>query len=371
MKQIERMGEVHDLQRSISAPADGLYPSGIFKKFPSDFEVIEQLGFSPEENPNGQQHWLRIAKTGVTTEDLAKQLSKLLRIHPRDIGYSGLKDKHAVTEQWFTVQLPARLQLDWFSWWNEHVTAERLRGGHAELRESIKSNKKLRRGTHKANHFRLTLRNVTDKQGLENRLQALSLRGSVPNYFGPQRFGKYGDNVAQALAMARGEKHVGDRQLKSILLSSVRSWLFNSYLHRRLAQNLPDLMEGDVVLLAGTHSYFTIECIDEIILERFRSGDILVSGPMYGETDSPARGEVRAFEDKLAAEYPEFLKVLCDARMKFERRALYLPLSSLRWEWLEDTIIKLEFSLPAGSFATSVLAELGSFQEESYACLTE
>ncbi|RUO36357.1 tRNA pseudouridine(13) synthase TruD [Aliidiomarina sanyensis] len=371
MSELARWAEVDELQRGIAIQAGEVLPTGVYKSRPEDFEVIEQLGFVPEQNPKGQQHWLRIKKVGVNTEDLAKQLSKALRIHPRDLGYSGLKDKHAVTEQWMSVQLPALDNPDWSVWWTQNMTSERLRGGSAELLEVVRSSKKLRRGTHKANLFRLCVRDISNPETLQRRLEALAHVGSVPNYFGPQRFGRRGDNVTQALAMARGDHHVRDRNLRSILLSSIRSWLFNTYVHRRLTEGFPAITAGDVVILSGSQSYFTIETLDDVIRARHQTGDILVSGPLYGDGESPAQGAVKAFEDRVAADYPELVHVLRDARMKAERRALALSLSELRWDWLEEQTLQLSFALPAGSFATSVLTELGDFQEASHANIAQ
>ncbi|WP_194755796.1 tRNA pseudouridine(13) synthase TruD [Aliidiomarina indica] len=345
--------------------------SGVYKNKPEDFEVIEVLGFSPEVVEKGQQHWLRIRKVGVNTAAIEKQLSRALKIHPRDIGYSGMKDRMAVTEQWFSVQLPALQSMDWPAWFAEHMHAEVFPGGQVTLLEAVRSHRKLRRGVHKANHFRLRLKAVENADDLTQRVQQLVAGGAVANYFGPQRFGKHGDNVGQAMRMIQGEFQVRDRKLRSILLSSVRSFLFNQYLAQRIQSNLPYVNEGDVLILEGSQSYFTVSADDKDIVERVQSGDVHVSGPMFGEAPSPAKGRPAELEQHVLDQFPALYEGLCAARMGHERRPLWLRISDLALTWPEETVAELSFTLPAGAFATSVLAELGQFTEGEHANSTE
>ncbi|TRW49612.1 tRNA pseudouridine(13) synthase TruD [Aliidiomarina halalkaliphila] len=345
--------------------------TGRYKTVPEDFAVTEILGFSPEFVEKGQQHWLRIRKTGVNTGAIEKQLARALGIHPRDIGYSGMKDRMAVTEQWFSVQLPALQSIDWPVWFSEHMHGDVFPGGEVTLLEAVRSHRKLRRGVHKANHFCLRVRELTHKDDFIERVAQLAEGGAVANYFGPQRFGKQGDNVAQALRMIDGEFQVRDRKLRSILLSSVRSYLFNQYLAQRIQSDLPALCEGDVVILDGSQSYFTVGDDVAAVAERLAQGDVQVSGPMFGESSSPAQGRPAALEQKILAQYAELHAGLCAARMGHERRPLWLRVSDLSLVWLDDSVAELRFTLPAGAFATSVLAELGQFSEGNHANFTQ
>jgi len=151
---------------------------GILKARPDDFYVAEQMHVTPEGQ--GEHLWLEIEKIGWNTEDVAMLLAKQARVHRLSVGYSGLKDKHAVTRQWFSLHLPGKDDPEFD--WPEGLTV--LQAG--------RHRRKLNRGTHRANDFRLRVTGFQgDRDALESQLHTIMMHG-VPNYFGEQRFGRGG-----------------------------------------------------------------------------------------------------------------------------------------------------------------------------------
>lgn len=333
---------------------------GQYKAQPEHFEVIEELGFHPSPDEKGQHHWLQVRKTQLTTEQVAKFIAQAVGVPVREVGYSGLKDKFAVTEQWFSVQLPALTHPDWDSLFATDLStiSARYAGGQVALLNAVRSTKKLRRGVHKSNRFRLRLTAVNDVTELCQRFDMIA--NWIPNYYGEQRFGFSQGNVQQAEAMFAG-KRIKDRNLRSILLSSARSWLFNHYLEKRLQQYGSDLLAGDVFMLTGSQSFFTATECDEEIQARFASGDIMVSGPLIGDGDSAAKGDALQLETEITTQFANLYAGLVASRVKPDRRPLWLRLQQPKCQPLSEHEVELCFSLPSGSFATSVLHELGDF----------
>lgn len=315
-----------------------------FKQSPSDFQVNEVLGFEPEADDKGQHHWLYIEKIGVNTDNVARALAHFVDIQVRNVSFSGMKDRQAVTKQWFSVELPATKQVNWNNFAEPGV----------KILQAVKSNRKLRRGTHKWNDFSITLRDVSDVEGLLARLEKIS--AGVPNYFGEQRFGYKGSNLTKAEGMFSGRR-IKDRNLRSIVLSSARSYLFNQYISERLTLHGTELLAGDVMQLTGTHSFFVAESIDNKVLERVASRDIEVTGPMPGRGRSPVLGQAQEFEQTVLAQYSAWLEGIERAGVDQSRRAMWLHAEDLQVA-TDTNVVTLHFRLTTGSFATSVLREL-------------
>lgn len=322
--------------------------TGVMRNTPDDFQVEEELGFEPEGE--GEHLWLWLEKRGINTDQVARHLARLAAVRLGDVSYAGLKDRHALTRQWFSIHLPkgdAALAAQW------HDTLWRV------LR-AAKARRKIRRGSLHGNRFIIALREVQgDRHVIEERLTRIAARG-VPNYFGEQRFGH--DNIARAEAMARGELRVADRHLRGMYLSSLRSALFNAVLARRVREGSWDqALPGEALNLDGTHSFFVIDAIDATIGDRLAQGDIHPTGPLWGQGDPPSRGAALALELSALAECPALWQQACgDAGMKQERRPLRLLVKKLSWHWPSEDVLQLEFSLPAGCYATSVVRELAS-----------
>jgi len=321
--------------------------SGVLRTHPEDFFVDEVLGFEPDGE--GEHVLLQIEKRNTNTQWLADQLARFAGIPKRDVSYAGMKDRHAVTRQWYSLGLAGAAEPDW----------NNLNIDNVRVLQHARHRRKLRRGTLQGNRFHLVIRNLQgDTASLESRLQHIAQAG-VPNYFGEQRFGHDGANLQQAMAMFQG-KRIKDRHKRSLYLSAARSYLFNELLSQRVARgDWNRAIPGDVMLLAGSNSYFVPEVNDATIQQRLASFDIHPSGCLWGKGDTPAQAEAAELERSLAQAHPELCRGLEQAGLKQERRALRLPVVDLQWELdAAKQLLELRFFLPAGAYATTVLREL-------------
>ncbi|MBF7052992.1 tRNA pseudouridine(13) synthase TruD [Halomonas sp. KAO] len=322
-------------------------PAGDYRARPEDFLVEETLDFDPEGE--GEHLWLYIEKRDLTTAMVVKELARLCEASPRAVGYSGMKDRVAVTRQWLSVQLPGR------------EAPAGLREALAErgirVLEMARHPRKLKRGVHRTNRFRLRLTGpaVAD-EGLVHRWERLLERG-VPNYFGPQRFGPDGRNLLRARSLlARGWRKRDDRD--GMLLSSARSFLFNELLAERIREGSWDrLLPGEVANLDGSASQFAVESPDAELEARAARLDLHPSGVLWGTGGSLASGEARRREELLAQRFAGLCAGLEAAGVRLGRRPLRLRLAETRLE-RGDGELWLTFTLPRGAFATAVLREL-------------
>jgi len=320
---------------------------GVVRAQPEDFFVDEVLGFEPDGE--GEHVLLQVEKRNTNTQWLADQLAGFAGIPKRDVSYAGLKDRNAVTRQWFSLRLAGAPEPDW-----DNLPVDNVR-----VLQHARHRRKLRRGALQGNRFHLRVRELQgDLAALETRLQHIAQQG-VPNYFGEQRFGHQGANLQQAVAMFQG-KRVKDRHKRSLYLSAARSFLFNELLSQRVARgDWNRAIAGDVMLLAGSNSYFVPEANDATIQQRLADFDIHPSGCLWGKGESPAQLEAAALERALAETHPVLCRGLEQAGLKQERRALRLPVADLHWNLAAaDQVLELRFTLPAGAYATSVLREL-------------
>ncbi|HEY0659709.1 MAG TPA: tRNA pseudouridine(13) synthase TruD [Lysobacter sp.] len=321
---------------------------------PEDFFVEELPGFEP--SGSGEHLLLTIEKRGMNTAYAAKRIAQWAGVGEMAIGYAGLKDRHAVTRQRFSVHLPRRVAPDLSGLQDDGASAESLR-----VIEHHWHAKKLPRGALAGNRFVLKLRDLAgDRDAIESRLQAIAARG-VPNYFGEQRFGRDGDNVANALAMFNGRRV--RREQRTILLSAARSELFNRVLAARVRQGSWDqALDGEVWTLDGSRSVFGPEPFNDLLAQRLAAFDIHPSGPLWGRGE--LRSRERAAEVEAAAltgdESAALRSGLEAAGLNQERRALRLRPLNLAWHWLDDAALEVAFALPPGAYATVVLAELGA-----------
>jgi tRNA pseudouridine13 synthase len=315
---------------------------------PEDFTVEEIAGFEP--TGEGEHLLLTVEKRGMNTAFAAKRIAAWAGLPEHAIGYAGLKDRHAVTRQRFSVHLPKRVAPD--------VAA--LQSDDLRVLEATWHNRKLPRGALAGNRFVLVLRQVDgDRSAIEERLTQVAARG-LPNWFGEQRFGRDGGNVRAALAMFGGQRVHRDQ--RSILLSAARSELFNRVLAARLADGSWDSgLEGEVWALNGSRSVFGPEPWSDLLAQRLEAFDIHPSGPLWGTGELRSQGPAAQIElDALAdADALAIRTGLEQAGLKQERRALRLRPEDLQWEWLDSATLRLGFVLPPGSYATAVLHELG------------
>ncbi len=319
----------------------------VLRQKPDDFRVDEELGFSPDGE--GQHLFLRICKRDSNTQWVARQLARVARVPLKAVGYAGLKDRRAVTSQWFSLDLAGKAEPDWGM----------LESDGIRLLEKVRHGRKLRRGSLAGNRFTLVLRALEgDREAVEQRLRRIEREG-VPNYFGEQRFGRDGANLQQALALFQGEIRIRDRHRRGICLSAARSMLFNRVLGRRVeAACWQHVLPGEAVMLAGSRSFFSMADLTSDIERRVAEGDLLPSAPLWGRGDSPAQGEALALEKAALEGLEAWCRGLEAAGLRQERRATLLRPQRFSWEWLGKGALRLRFFLPAGGYATAVVREL-------------
>lgn len=312
---------------------------------PEDFQVEEMLGY--EADGAGEHVMLWVQKRGINTDWLARELAKFAQVPPLAVGYAGLKDRHAVTRQFFTVQLAGRGDPDWSAFPHPGV----------QMLSARRHSRKLKRGALRGNRFVLTLREVNgEREAAGQVLEQLRDRG-VPNYFGEQRFGREGGNLAQARAMFAGRRV--DRHVRSLLLSAARSYMFNAVLAARVEQGAWDTpLNGEIWSLAGSRSWFGPEAFDAALAERLARGDIHPSGPLWGQGELPTRSDAARLEQAIADANKDLVTGLVAAGLDHDRRALRLLPGSLQWRWKESDVLELSFELPAGAYATVVVREI-------------
>jgi tRNA pseudouridine13 synthase len=312
----------------------------------ADFQVDEVLGFEP--SGEGQHALLLIRKNGLNTDDISRRLVRLSGCRPVDVGFSGLKDRHAVTTQWFSVALGAGEPPDWTQLNSEAVQVLQVQRHH----------RKLRRGTAKGNRFHIRLTGLRGARAVaDERLEQLRQHGA-PNYFGEQRFGRDYGNVAMAEQLFAGQlKRVRAHQ-KGLYLSAARAQIFNQYVAQRVAQNTwNQALPGDLLQLNGSHAWFAATRIDADIERRIVEHDVHPSGPLWGAGALPSSGAVAAAEQSLGECFAAWCQGLAAFGLKQERRALRMDLQQLRWEWCDEALC-VDFHLSSGCFATAALREL-------------
>jgi len=320
---------------------------GVLREEAGDFRVEEELGFAP--SGSGEHAFLLIEKTDANTEWVARRLAEATGVAPMAVGYSGLKDRRAITRQSFSIHLPGRPDPDWSA-----IVIPGVR-----VLDTSRHDRKLKRGVHRGNRFRIRVRRVEGAIGeVEQRLAIMRERG-VPNYFGEQRFGSGDGNIDRARALFAGRRL--PRQQASLALSAARSLLFNAVLAARVEEGSWDCgLEGEVWMLAGTHSIFGPEPWTVDLARRLAAFDIDPTGPMVGAGELRTTARVREIEESALAPYHDIAAGLAKAGLAQQRRALRLPVQDLLHEWEPDGSLVLEFRLPAGAFATVVLRELCS-----------
>lgn len=329
---------------------------GRIRATPEDFRVSEVLGFAADGE--GPHVLVEVEKRGANTGWVAAQLARSAGVPPREVGWSGLKDRDAVARQSFSLPWPVHAEV---------APCLEFGGEGYRVLAAARHRRKLRPGSHRANRFVITVRDVDgDLEVLAGRLRAIAAQG-VPNYFGPQRFGRAGSNLIRAREWAGGGPAPRDRSIRGYALSAARGELCNRVVAERVRQgDWNVLLEGEAVMLDGRRSYFASGDVDATLLERCRGMDVHPSAPLWGRGESPARGAALEAERR-ALEGTEDLQRLLEAQgLEHERRAARLPVRELEWR-LDPGLLELRFELPRGTFATAVLHELlaGAWTDES------
>ena len=303
---------------------------GLFRRHPEDFCVDENLGF--DLTGSGEHVYLHIEKRGDNTAWLARQIARLADVQPMDVGYAGLKDRHGITRQWFSVYFPKGEEPQWSELNSETVT----------LLTITRHNKKLRRGAHANNKFRIRLHQLSgDIESLQQRLSSVAKQG-VPNYFGEQRFGHDGNNLQEAQRLLVDGGKIKNRQKRGLILSAARSYLFNSVLSARVhGDTWKTLLEGEPSLEATQNN----------------EGTSLPNGPLWGRGRPLSAGECLSLETQILSPLESWRDGLEHVGLSQERRLLSL-LPEDFCSNIEQGRLEVSFSLPPGTYATAVLREL-------------
>lgn len=320
---------------------------GKLKAENEDFKVIENLGY--EMTGEGEFVALRVRKNGANTLFVGEKLAKFAEIPVKNMGYAGLKDRNAITEQWFCLQMPG-LETPDFS------TFE-LNG--VEILDITRHNRKIRVGSLDGNHFELLLRDISETEEMKARLEFLKIHG-FPNYFGDQRFGREDNNLSQAMRWAKGEIKVKDRKKRGFYLSSARSFIFNKVLSKRLEEKQHQTLHlNDVLQLSGSRSFFTADESQDFdeLKARLESKDVQLTAPLIGGELKVASLWEEDTLNHLMADWGDLWKLMKQEKMSSARRALFCVPQNFSWQF-EAEGLRLKFYLPAGSYATSLVREL-------------
>ena len=309
----------------------------------ADFVVKEQLGY--DMSGDGEFVAVKVRKTDCNTLFVGEQLAKFAGISARNMSYAGLKDRKAVTEQWFSLQMPGQPTPDFSQFSLDGV----------EILEITRHQRKIRIGSLQGNHFEILLRNAEETDKLKERLDFLAKNG-FPNYFTEQRFGRDGNNLTQALRWANGEINVKDRNKRSFYLSAARSEIFNLIVSKRMELDLAQqILVGDVLQLNGSHSWFVVNESEDLaqLQQRLAQQDVLLTAPLIGEEEKSAVD----FEHEIFAQHQALFALMRQERMKAARRPILMQPQQFQWQF-EPNGLRLQFDLPAGSYATALIREL-------------
>lgn len=333
----------YDLSHAFGTPLS----EGIIRQTPEDFLVSERLSFEP--TGSGEHTLVELEKRDANTQWVAKKLAAYCDVPIRDVGFAGLKDRHAITTQWFSVLIgPRRKEPDWASFSSEGV----------KLLSWMKHNRKLRRGALSSNSFKIRVVDIRgDVEEVRARCAHVAQEG-VPNYFGLQRFGNNGSNLTGAWSWFEGSAKPKGRAQRGFYLSAARSFLFNRILTQRVMDHSwNSLLSGDVATLSGSNSRFLVANLDDELLSRVLKFDISASGALWGAGDLSSEGAVNELEWTAVKGFPHYVNGLTDNGLRQERRTLRVRPEAFRIEVIDQTAM-LEFELPPGAFATAVLREI-------------
>lgn len=312
-----------------------------------DFEVEEVPSYEP--SGSGEHLYLWVEKRGMAPEFFARTLAQRLSVRPGDVGTAGLKDRHAVTRQWVSVPATCEARL------------AQLDGDGVRLLKTGRHTNKLKPGHLRGNRFRILVRGVdrAAEPAVTQVLDRIRTLG-LPNYYGPQRFGRGGGTVELGWKCLAG---TAPRRLRPFLyrfaLSAVQSLLFNDVLARRLVDGLyRTVLDGDVMAKWPAGGLFVTT---DVAAEqaRFDARETVTAGPMFGKKTFPAAGVAAEREaavlrdhDLGPAAFAGFGKLLLGTR---RHNLVYLDDLAATWE---PDGLQLAFTLPAGSYATVLLREV-------------
>ncbi len=336
-----------------------------FKQSPRDF-VVEEIPLY-EFSGEGEHLVMLVRKKNMTTPEMIGALARFLGIKNRDIGYAGLKDKHAMTKQYISILKKYEEKLEGF----EHE--------NIKIISKVHHNNKIRIGHLKGNRFFIKIKKVnpTSAIKIDEALKNIEKFG-MPNFFGYQRFGRDGDNHILGEKIAKGEARERNPRVKKLLINSYQSHLFNLWLSRRLeinrlvnnfeaselesVLNMPNdelsklkkqkhpfkLMSGDVMEHYPHGRLFDFEGDAEDI-ERFNDRGISITGLLCGKKVRLASGISmtieKDFDDEINADGA--------------RRYAWVFPEDIEGRYKNvEAHYEMNFTLPKGSYATVLIEEI-------------
>ena len=317
------------------------------------FMVEEIPLYQPTDE--GTHLYLNLRKIGVTTREIADQLERLLHIQRGDVGFAGLKDKEAVTTQTFSLPINKP---------DDSTIAEIVGRVGGELPVQVNwarlHRNKLKSGHLLGNRFTIVITELsTDLQQALDRAELIRAKiqaQGLPNFFGPQRFGRAGDNATQGQEIVQGKRQVRDRWLRLLLISGFQSLLCNRYLTQRVELGLFDrLVAGDIAKKYATGGMFDVTdlAVDQA---RYEAQEISFTAPMFGYKMRQGGGEAGLIEQQILAESNttehQWRRVHVEGTRRLGR--LLVPDLSVT---AHEHGLSLSFSLPKGAFATTLLRE--------------
>jgi tRNA pseudouridine13 synthase len=344
-----------------------LYPlksknSFVFNTSPRDF-TVEEIPLYPFTG-EGEHLVLKVRKKEMTTWEMLDAISGHLGIRRRDIGYAGLKDKHAMTIQY--ISLPAKFQPQIAGFSHEKI----------KILDTTRHANKIRIGHLKGNRFEIRLKKVlgVQKEKLDSVLEWIRKHG-VPNYFGNQRFGRDGNNWEEGKKLIEGSLKVRDRKTREFLMGAYQSYLFNHWLSKRMELSLllesfsereterlmalPEgslqgtkqqkpffkLLQGDLMMHYPYGRLFEAEHpLEES--ERFALNDIAPTGLIAGRRTKRASAVAGTMETEFDEAVP----------LNGARRYAWIAVTDIAKRYVEERAhYELSFVLPKGSYATNVL----------------
>lgn len=318
--------------------------NGTLKLHPEDFKVIERLPETP--SGEGEHLWLKIEKTNQNTAWVARQIAKWAGVGARDISYAGLKDRQAVTVQTFSIHLPGK----------ETPDISLLDIDQVKVVKAVRHGKKLRTGQLIGNHFSIRVRDTEQTVEQITADWLVVCEQGIPNYFGPQRFGREGRNVQDGVDWLTGQKKL-PKNLQSICLSAVRSYLFNQLLANRIEQGTWNtLIKHDFAQFnAGKAGFYLDELADNDI-QRCHAGEISPCASLPGESRDEFT-DLEARENAVLAPHQAMLEALIAKRVArhFRKLRVFPETPNLSFDQGDPVF---SFFLPAGSYATAVMTEL-------------
>ncbi len=322
---------------------------GQIKLTPEDFQVEEIPLYLP--NGEGQHLYITIRRKNLNTKDVVKRLEKLFSLTEKDIGHSGLKDKNAVTTQCFSLSLGANFELD---------AASKLLAQDEELEViSIERHiNKLKTGHLIGNRFTIKVKNTCDNAYTNAlKIKEIILKTGIPNYYGPQRFGSKLDNWQKGKDILIGERKEKKHWLKKLYLSSLQSYIFNLWLKERIDSKIfCELKEHDLLMSKAGGRTFEFD-LEKEHAQEFESGEISYTGPMLGHKLKWPNNAMKESELSLLNGLDLNFELFKNKFLMGTRRIAVLHLSEINITNNDDGTIMFSFSLPAGSYATSVLRE--------------